>query len=69
MEIARKVFYNSGVGSREISPGLVVVGKNWWLERHEYDGSEWWEYKTKPITPSKHVNTFNILYDLFEEEG
>lgn len=22
-----------------------------WLERHEYDGSEWWEYKTMPTEP------------------
>jgi hypothetical protein len=27
---------------------IIVVGKDWWLERHEYDGSEWWEFKTMP---------------------
>lgn len=41
--------YDDGYGSHEIPLELVVVGKaDWWLERHEYDGSEWWEYKQKP---------------------
>jgi hypothetical protein len=41
--------YNNGYGSEEIIKDLVVVGKDFWLERHEYDGSEWWEYKSIPI--------------------
>lgn len=40
--------YDSGFGGEEIPVDLVVVGNDWWLERYEYDGSEWWEYKTKP---------------------
>lgn len=40
--------YNNGYGGHEIPIELVVVGEGWWLERHEYDGSEWWEFKTKP---------------------
>lgn len=43
--------YWDGFGSAEITLGLVVVGKDWWLERHEYDGSEWWEFKTLPKKP------------------
>lgn len=42
------VEYNSGYGGQEIATDLVVVGKDWWLERHEYDGSEWWGYKEMP---------------------
>ena len=45
--------YNNGYGGNEVSPDLVVVGKDFWLERHEYDGSEWWEYKSMP-----NVNDF-----------
>lgn len=45
--------YDSGYGSEEINRELVVVGKNFWLERENYDGSEWWEFKTKPIKPKK----------------
>ena len=40
--------YDSGYGGQEVCKDLLVVGKEWWLERHEYDGSEWWEYKKYP---------------------
>ena len=43
--------YNNGYGWPEIPKDLVVVGDNWWLERAEYDGSEWWEFKTIPKEP------------------
>lgn len=43
--------YDSGYGGNEISGGLVVVGADWWLERGEYDGSEWWEFKKLPEAP------------------
>lgn len=41
--------YYDGYGGQEVATDLVVVGDDWWLERHEYDGAEWWEYKTMPI--------------------
>ena len=41
--------YDDGFGGNEIPMGLVVVGADWWLERHEYDGSEWWEFKMLPV--------------------
>lgn len=40
--------YDSGYGGQEVNAALVIVGDDWWLERGEYDGSEWWEYKTMP---------------------
>ena len=40
--------YDCKFGAQEIAEDLVVVGKDWWLERHEYDGSEWWAFKTLP---------------------
>lgn len=43
--------YNNGYGGNEVSLDLVVVGKDFWLERHEYDGSEWWEFKQIPEKP------------------
>lgn len=46
------VEYSPGFGSSEVATDLLVVGDNWWLERGEYDGSEWWEYKTAPIKPN-----------------
>lgn len=45
--------YDDGYGSQEISEGLKLVGDDFWLERHEYDGSEWWEFKELPVFDSK----------------
>lgn len=41
--------YDDGYGGAEIAQSMKVVGDNWWLERGEYDGSEWWEFKTLPV--------------------
>ena len=41
--------YDFGYGGNEVARSLKIVGDDWWLERGEYDGSEWWEYMTKPI--------------------
>lgn len=49
-DAARKIDYDSGYGCVKIFHNLKLVGKDWWIERHEYDGSEWWEYKTMPKT-------------------
>lgn len=40
--------YDNGFGGQEVASDLVVVGNGWWLERHEYDGAEGWEFKTTP---------------------
>ena len=47
--------YDDGFGWVEIEEDFVVVGDDWWLERHEYDGSEWWEFKTLPQKPSSQA--------------
>lgn len=52
-EVARKTNYDSGFGYAEIRSDLIIVGWNWWLERREYDGSEWWELQTMPIIPNE----------------
>lgn len=41
--------YDAGYGLNVIPLNLKIVGKDFWLERREYDGSEWWEFKTYPI--------------------
>jgi hypothetical protein len=44
--------YDSGYGSQEVSSDLVVVFDDGaWLERGEYDGSEWWSFR-RPIPTS-----------------
>jgi hypothetical protein len=45
--------YDNGYGCNEISLGLKIVGDTWWLERDEYDGSEWWNFKTHPDASTK----------------
>ena len=57
------VEYKNGYGIEEINTELILVGKDFWLERHEYDGSEWWEYKSMP-----NVNDFvdGVVY-IFDE--
>lgn len=38
--------YDDGYGGAEVDECLMIVGNDWWLERAEYDGAEWWEFKT-----------------------
>ena len=41
--------YDDEFGGVEIPINVMVIFKdNSWIERHEYDGSEWWEYKETP---------------------
>lgn len=41
--------YDAGYGMQELY-GTVWL-ENGWLERSEYDGSEWWAFKTRPEIP------------------
>jgi hypothetical protein len=38
--------YEGGYGETEIYMDVVVAGEGWWLERREYDGSEWWNTRS-----------------------
>lgn len=49
------VEYDNDYGSPKVAQDLLVVGDNWWLERHEYDGAEWWEYKEIPLKPNAKI--------------
>lgn len=40
--------YDNGYGCNEIPLNLKIVGDSWWLERDEYNGSEWWKFKIHP---------------------
>jgi hypothetical protein len=58
-----KTYYDSGYGAAEVAEDLLVIGEDFWLERHEYDGSEWWEFKTMPKRkdlPFKHINALTV---------
>ena len=42
--------YNDGFGTQELF-GIVWLKDGTWLERAEYDGSEWWKHKEQPEIP------------------
>jgi hypothetical protein len=48
------VEYDNGYGSQKVATDLLIVGEDFWLERHEYDGSEWWEFKQQPQKPKNY---------------
>lgn len=55
--------YDSGYGAPEVAEDLLVIGAGFWLERHEYDGSEWWEYKEIPERnelPFRKINALTV---------
>lgn len=46
---ARGLIYDNGYGSQEVLPSLRIAFEDGtWLERREYDGSEWWEHAVPP---------------------
>ena len=57
--------YDSSYGSTQIPMDLVVVGKDFWMERHEYDGSEWWEFKHQPEKPSEERTVQRVISNLW----
>lgn len=50
---AADVEYDEGFGSPKVAEDLVVALKDGSrLERAEYDGSEWWEFRERPGKPN-----------------
>jgi hypothetical protein len=44
--------YDDGYGLQQLF-GIVWFTDDTWLERGEYDGSEWWEYNKTPEIPKE----------------
>lgn len=40
--------YDAGYGGQELYGTVWLMEEGTWLERGEYDGSEWWDYKKCP---------------------
>ena len=47
--LAEDVFYNKSFGNTVVNSTLKIVGLDWWLERMDYDGEEWWKYQEHPL--------------------
>lgn len=43
--------YDAGYGGQELFGMVWLMEDNTWLERSEYDGSEWWSYRYCPSIP------------------
>lgn len=51
-DVARHTNYYAGYGSAAMPLDIIIVMKNGnWLERSEYDGSEWWRLVQVPQKP------------------
>ena len=49
-KVLADINYDSGFGGQNVSCDLVILFKDKsWMERGEYDGSEWWEFKSPPV--------------------
>jgi hypothetical protein len=57
--------YDSGYGSQQVASDLIIMFTDGtYLERAEYDGSEWWEYREKLNIPTnvKPITTLFAKY-------
>jgi hypothetical protein len=46
--------YDNGYGGQNLF-GYVWFNDGSWLDRGEYDGSEWWQYQTTPKIPNELI--------------
>lgn len=53
--------YDAGFGAQKVAADLMLVGKDFWLERHEYDGAESWDFKVLPTRPAKTQHITHIM--------
>lgn len=64
LELADKE-YDSGFGAQMVAKDLILVGKDFWIEREEYDGAEWWALKRYPKEPET-IHTVHDLYGMWD---
>lgn len=55
LETLASIDYDNGYGGQELF-GTIVFKDGTWLERGEYDGSEWWEHRKFPTEESVFGN-------------
>lgn len=55
--------YDSSYGAPEIATDLMLIGEDFWMERGEYDGAEWWNFRTMPDTtwlPIREITALSV---------
>ena len=60
IELSKQLDYDSGFGAAHVATDLVIIGDDWWMERGEYDGSEWWEFRRAP-KPIQEIRSVTAL--------
>ena len=63
------VNYDAGFGSSKVAGDLLIVGKGFWMERCEYDGSEWWEFRMAPAEPKETVKIKALTIQQAKDNG
>lgn len=66
------VNYDSGFGGAEVATDIIIVGRDFYMTRGEYDGSEWWDYHSmdlfkKPDNELKVIRLTNGCWDTLKE--
>lgn len=61
------VYYDSGYGAPEVALDLIIVGKDFYMAREEYDGCEWWEYHSMDMfqKPDAELNIIRLTGGLW----
>lgn len=49
VEVAKDTYYDSGLGVQEVAKDLVLIGKDFYATRYEFEGIEGWEYTAIPF--------------------
>ena len=63
------VEYDNGYGAPKVATDLVIVTTKGYLERHEYDGSEWWDYKKPLERPETYKKPTALTIEQAESNG
>jgi len=60
--------YDSGYGSQIVASDLIIIfSDNSWLERREYDGSEWWKHIICPKISSNLKSINSLVMNNYDE--
>ena len=59
IDISSQTEYDSGFGGQEVASDLKILGMDFVMIRHEYDGSERWEFIS--LNPSNNYESIKRL--------